>query len=82
MLHLQKVVGGPLNVFADLVSVGRPIEKGPQDEHVKSAQEEARAGLCPVSHRRRSTLDLAAMVDRRLSLVKKFDDGGILRSIR
>jgi hypothetical protein len=40
VLHLQEFVRGPLNMFPDLVTVSWPIEKGPQDEHVKRSLEE------------------------------------------
>jgi hypothetical protein len=70
VLHLQEFVRGPLNVFADLVPVSRSVEKRPQDEHVKRALEKAHPLLCLLFHRRHSTLDLAMMVDIRLSHVK------------
>src|SRR6202041_2797764 len=60
VLHLQKIVGGPLNVLADLMAMSRSIEKRSQDEHVKSALEKARALLlCLLRHKRQSTLNLA-----------------------
>jgi hypothetical protein len=34
VLHLQKLVRGSLDVFADLMAVSGTIEKRPQDEHV------------------------------------------------
>jgi hypothetical protein len=37
MLHLQKVVRGPLNMLADLVSVSRSLEQRPQDQHIQRA---------------------------------------------
>jgi hypothetical protein len=43
VLHLQKVIGGPLNVFANPMTMGWTIEKRPQDEHVKRALEKAGA---------------------------------------
>jgi hypothetical protein len=51
--------------------MSRTIKKSPQDEHVKSALEKARALLCLLRHRRQSTLTLALMVDTRPPLVKK-----------
>ncbi len=42
MLHLQKFICGPLNVLPDLVTMSRPIEKRPQDEHVQRSLEEGR----------------------------------------
>ena len=69
MLHLQKFICGPLNVLPDLVTVSRSIEKGPQDEHVKRSLEKTGPLLCLLRHRRHSTLNLATMVDTRLSAV-------------
>jgi len=37
VLHLEKIIRGPLNMFADLVTVSRTIKKSSQDQHVKSA---------------------------------------------
>jgi hypothetical protein len=74
VLHLQKLVRGPLNVLADLVTVSRSVKKRSQDEHVKRALQNARALLlCLLRHRRRSTLDFASMVDARPSLVNGRD---------
>ena len=70
VLHLQKFVRGPLNVLPDLVTVSRSMEKRPQDEHVKRSLEEPDPLLCLLRHKRQSTLDLAVMVDIRLSIVK------------
>jgi hypothetical protein len=50
--------------------MSRSAEKRPQDEHVKRPLEEPGPLLCLFRHRRQSTLNLAAMVDIRLSLVK------------
>ena len=41
MLHLQKIIRGPLNVLADLVAVRRTMDKRAQDEHVKRALKKA-----------------------------------------
>jgi hypothetical protein len=49
--------------------VSRSIEKRPQDEHVKRSLEESGPLLCLLRHRRHSTLNLATMVDTRLSIV-------------
>ena len=57
-------------MLPDLVTVSRSIEKRPQDEHVKRPLEEPDPLLCLLRHRRHSTLDLATMVDIRLSVVK------------
>jgi hypothetical protein len=69
VLHLQKLVCASLNVFSDLVAVSRPIEKRPQDEHVKRSLEEPDPLLRLLRYRRHSTLNLAAMVGLRLSVV-------------
>jgi hypothetical protein len=45
-------------------------EKRPQDEHVKRSLEEPDPLLSLLRYRRHSTLDLATMVDTRLSIVK------------
>jgi hypothetical protein len=59
VLHLQEVVGGPLNVLADLVTMSWPVKKRSQDEHVERALEKTRAPLlCLFRHRRQSTLNL------------------------
>src|ERR1700730_6024003 len=34
VLHLKEIVRGSLNVLADLVTMSRPVEKCPQNEHV------------------------------------------------
>ena len=70
VLHLQEFIRGPLNVLPDLVTVSRSMEKGPQDEHVERSLEEPDPLLCLIRHRRQSTLNLALMVDTRLSIVK------------
>jgi hypothetical protein len=69
MLHLQEFIRGSLNVLPDLVTVSRSIEKRPQDEHVKRSLEEPDPLLRLLRHRRHSTLNLATMVDTRLSIV-------------
>jgi hypothetical protein len=69
MLHLQEFIRSPLNVLSDLVTVSRSIEKRPQDEHVKRSLEEPDPVLRLLRHRRHSTLNLATMVDTRLSIV-------------
>ena len=51
VLHLEKIIRGPLNMLADLVTVSRTIKKGfLQDQHVRGALEErfARSGVCLV----------------------------------
>jgi hypothetical protein len=68
VLHLQKFIRGPLNMFPDLVTVSRPIEKGPQDEHVKRSLQEPDPLLWLLRHRRQSTHDLEWMVDTRPSI--------------
>ena len=69
MLHLQEFIRGPLYVLPDLVTVSRSIEKRPQDEHVKRSLEETDPLLRLLCHRRRSTPNMATMVDTRLSIV-------------
>ena len=71
VLHLQEFIRGPLNVLPDLVTVSRSVEKRPQDEHVKRSLEEPDPSLRLLRHRRHSTLNLATMVDTRLSIVNE-----------
>ena len=71
MLHLQEFIRSPLNVLPDLMTVSRSVEKRPQDQHVQRSLQEPYPLLCLFRHRRRSTLDLATMVDIRLSIVKR-----------
>jgi len=70
MLHLQEIICSFLNMLPNLMTVSRSIEKGPQDEHVEGSLEERDPLLCLFLYRRHSTLDLAMMVDIRLSIVK------------
>ena len=56
MLHLQKVVRRPLNMFADLVAVSGPVQQRPQNEHIQSALQQIGALLCLFGHGRQSTL--------------------------
>jgi len=74
VLHLQEFIRSPLDVLPDLMTVGRSIEKCPQDEHVKRSLEEPYPLLGLFWHRRHSTLDVAMMVDIRLSICQ--DAGG------
>ena len=76
MLHLQKFICSSLNAFADLVTVSRAIEEGPQYEHVQGPLEKSNPLFCLFFHRRHSTLNLAMMVDIRLSVVKSAAEGG------
>jgi hypothetical protein len=69
VLHLQEFIRSPLNVLPDLVTVSRSIEKRPQDQHVKRSLEDPDPWLRLLRHRRHSTLNLATMVDIRLSFV-------------
>jgi hypothetical protein len=83
MLHLQEFIRGPLNVLADLVTVGRSVEKRPQDEHVKRSLEESDALLWLLRHGRHSTLNLTIRVGIRLSIVKgRSKDPGTLKFSR
>jgi len=68
VLHLQEFICSPLNVLPDLVTVSGSIEKRPQDEHVKRSLEEPDPLLRLLRHRRYSTLNLATIVDTRLSI--------------
>jgi len=43
VLHLEKIIPGPLNMFADLMAVGGTIKKSSQEQHVKSALKKVRA---------------------------------------
>ena len=69
VLHLQKFIRSLLNVLPDLVTVSSSIEKSPQDEHVQRSLEDPNPLLCLLSHGRYSTLNLATIVDTRLSIV-------------
>src|SRR5258708_35757943 len=57
VLHLQEFIRSPLNVLSNLVTVSRPIEKRPQDEHVKRALKKPGALLFWIRHGRQSTSD-------------------------
>jgi hypothetical protein len=70
MLHLKKFIRGSLNMLADLVTVSRAMEKCPQYEHVQGSLEKSDPLPRLFFHRRRSTLNLAMMVDIRLPIVK------------
>jgi len=70
VLHLQNFICSSLNMLADLMTVSRAIEEGPQYEHVQGPLEKSHPPLCLFCHRRHSTLTLTAMVDTRLSFVK------------
>jgi hypothetical protein len=56
MLHLQEIVGGPLNVLSYLVAMSGSIKQGSQDEHVQRALKQIGTLLRLFFHRRRSTL--------------------------
>jgi hypothetical protein len=57
VLHLEKVVGGSLNVLADVMTVSWPVKQGTQDQHVKSALQQVGFLRCRLCHGRRSTPD-------------------------
>jgi hypothetical protein len=57
--------------------VSRPIEKGPQDEHVKRSLEETDPLLWLLRHRRQSTPDLEWMVDSRPSICQEVKGSGL-----
>src|SRR5580704_17584321 len=75
VLRLEEFIRAPLNVLPDLVTVSRSKEKRPQDEHVKRSLEEPDPLLRLLGHRRHSTLNLARMVDTRLSIVNGTKQG-------
>ena len=58
MLRLQKVIGGSLNVLADLLPVRRTIEEGSHAEHMRRALEKVCSLLCLLLHGRISTLNV------------------------
>jgi hypothetical protein len=59
VLHLEKVIRGPLNMLADLMAMSRTIKKSSQDQHVKGALKKVRAFGCLSGHGRHSTIDYA-----------------------
>ena len=71
MLHLQEFIGGSLDMLANLMTVSRAVEEGPQYEHVQGPLEKSDPRRCVFCHGRRSTLNVAMMVDTRLSIVKR-----------
>jgi hypothetical protein len=64
VLHLKKIVGCPLNVFPNLVTMGGAGKQRSQNEHVECALKKSVAFF----HGRQTTLDLGIMVDGRLSI--------------
>lgn len=66
VLHLQEIIGGPLNVFADFVAVSWAKKKSSQNEHVQSSLEYVGALRWICWHGRDSTSGWNAMVDIRL----------------
>ena len=71
MLHLKKIIGHTLDVLPDLVTMSRSMQKRPQNEHVKSALENAASLLWLFCDRRHSTLGLVPRVDVLPSGVKQ-----------
>src|SRR5579863_918450 len=61
MLHLQEVIGGALDMLANLVPMRWPVEEGAQDQHVQRSLQKANALLCFFRHGRHSTFILAMM---------------------
>src|SRR5215470_19137822 len=57
VLHLEKIVRGPLNMLADLVAVSSTIKKSSQDQHVKGALKKVRAFRPLFCHGRHSTIN-------------------------
>jgi len=49
VLHLEKIIRGPLNMFADLMAVGGTIKKSSQEQHVKSAVRTARPKISAIT---------------------------------
>jgi hypothetical protein len=39
VLHLQEIIAGSLDMLANLMTVSRAIEEGPQDKHVQGSLE-------------------------------------------
>jgi len=74
VLHLQKFICSSLNMLADLMTVSRAMEEGPQYEHVQGSLKKSDPRLCLFLHRRHSTLNLTMMVDIRLSIVKMWQE--------
>jgi hypothetical protein len=74
MLHLQEVVRGPLDGLPDLMAMSRPVQKRPQDEHVKRSLQKSGPRLRLFFHGRQSTLNLASIVDIRQSIVKQDEE--------
>jgi hypothetical protein len=66
VLHLQRIVCGPLNVLADRMAVSMSTKKRPQDELVESALKKTNTLLFQICHGRQSTLNVR--VDARPSL--------------
>jgi hypothetical protein len=58
VLHLEKIIRGPLNILADLVAVSRTIKKSSQDQHVQGALKKVRAFRGLFSYGRHSTINL------------------------
>jgi hypothetical protein len=57
VLHLQKFVGGSLNMFSDWMTVRGPIKQRPQDQLVQRALQDRRSRQCLFLDRRHATLD-------------------------
>ena len=68
MLHLKEVVGGPLNMLANLMTMRRAIEKCSQNEHIQGSLEYTRSLLRMFGHGRHPTPEQELMVDTRLSI--------------
>jgi hypothetical protein len=56
VLHLEKIVRGPLNMLADLVTMSRTIKKRSQNQHVQRALKKVGSLWWLPIHGRRSTL--------------------------
>ena len=70
MLHLQKFICNSLNMLADLMTVGRAVEEGPQYEHVQVPWRRPTRCCACFSIEDILPANLTMIVDTRLSIVK------------
>lgn len=71
MLHLEIIVRGLLDMFANLAAVCSSIKQRPEDEHIQCSLQKARVLLRFPVHSRHPTINEQAIVDIRLSIVKR-----------
>lgn len=57
MLHLQELMGGPLNMLADLMPVRRSVQERFENHHVQRSLQNGTALLRFFRHGRHSTLN-------------------------